>query len=64
MGETPYFLTLEEARHIVKQYPLSLGNENLTLDDAHGRILAIDLASKVDDPAFNNSAMDGFAMRF
>nr|MCS5533018.1 hypothetical protein [Candidatus Poseidoniaceae archaeon] len=64
MGGTPYFVTLDEAVHIVKQHPLTLGKENLALDDAHGRILAMDLASKVDDPAFDNSAMDGFAMRF
>jgi len=64
MGEVPYFITLDEAVNIVKQYPLSLMAENISLDDAHGRILATDLASKVDDPAFDNSAMDGFAMRF
>jgi molybdopterin molybdotransferase len=64
MAEVPYFVTLDEAVHIVKQYPLALDNENLALDDAHGRILARDLASKVNDPAFDNSAMDGFAMRF
>ena len=64
MGEVPYFVTLDEAVSIAKQYPLSLAVENLPLDDAHGRILATDLASKVDDPAFDNSAMDGFAMRF
>ena len=29
----------------------------------HGRILATDLHSLVDDPLFDNSAMDGFAMR-
>ena len=64
MGEVPYFVPLDEAVTITKQYPLSLAVENLPLDDAHGRILATDLASKVDDPVFDNSAMDGFAMRF
>ncbi len=64
MGEVPYFITLDEAVNIVKQYPLSLMAENISLDDAHCRILATDLASKVDDPAFDNSAMDGFAMHF
>ena len=64
MGEVPYFVSLDEAGRIAKQTPLALDNETLSLDDAHGRILATDLISKVDDPAFDNSAMDGFAMRF
>ncbi len=64
MGEVPYFVSLDEAVRIAKQTPLTLANETLSLDDAHGRILATDLVSKVDDPAFDNSAMDGFAMRF
>jgi len=64
MGEVPYFVSLDEAVRIAKQTPLTLDNETLSLDDAHGRILATDLISKVDDPAFDNSAMDGFAMRF
>ncbi len=33
------------------------------LDDAAGRVLATILASKVDDPRFDNSAMDGWAVR-
>ena len=33
------------------------------LDDAAGRVLATTLASKVDDPRFDNSAMDGWAVR-
>ena len=33
------------------------------LDDAAGRVLATNLASKVDDPRFDNSAMDGWAVR-
>lgn len=63
MGEVPYFVTLNEAVAIAKQHPLQITTENVSLDDAHGRILATDLTSKVNDPAFDNSAMDGFAMR-
>ncbi len=33
----------------------------MTLEQANGRVLAQDLQSKVDDPPFDNSAMDGFA---
>ena len=38
--------------------------ERVSLDKSHGRILAVDLPSKVNDPPFDNSAMDGFAMRY
>ena len=37
--------------------------ERATLDDARHRVLATPLASLVDDPRFDNSAMDGFAVR-
>ena len=32
--------------------------------NVYNRILALDLESKVDDPPFDNSAMDGYAMRY
>ena len=35
----------------------------MQLEDAAGRILAAHLTSKVDDPRFDNSAMDGWAVR-
>ena len=35
----------------------------MQLEDAAGRVLATNLASKVDDPRFDNSAMDGWAVR-
>ena len=37
--------------------------ERATLDDARHRVLATPLSSLVDDPRFDNSAMDGFAVR-
>jgi molybdopterin molybdotransferase len=37
--------------------------ETLPLIDAIGRVLAEDCTSKVDMPAFDNSAMDGYAVR-
>ncbi len=33
------------------------------LADAVGRVLAVDVASKIDVPPFDNSAMDGYAIR-
>ena len=59
--EVPYFIDIESAVAIATKTLLSVGVEDVPLDEAHGRILADDLVSKVDDPPFDNSAMDGFA---
>ena len=64
MRETPYFIQLEEALDICKKTELTTGFERVSLDECHNRILALDLESKVDDPPFDNSAMDGYAMRY
>jgi len=37
--------------------------ERVPLDDADGRILAEDVISRVDTPAFDHSTMDGYAVR-
>jgi molybdopterin molybdotransferase len=41
-----------------------LGEETVSLFDAAGRILYDDVKSNVDIPPFNNSAMDGYALRY
>ena len=64
MSKTPYYISLEEAINVANKYPLNIETELVSLDEAHGRILATDLTSKVNDPPFDNSAMDGFAVRF
>ena len=64
MRETPYFIQLEEALDICKKTELTTSFERVSLDECHNRILALDLESKVDDPPFDNSAMDGYAMRY
>ena len=64
MSKTPYYISLEEAINIANKSPLNIETEQVSLDEAHGRILATDLTSKVNDPPFHNSAMDGFAVRF
>jgi molybdopterin molybdotransferase len=63
MEGVPYFISVEEALDIVKRTPLPRRLEEVKLNDSHGRILAEDLASKVDDPPFDNSSMDGFACK-
>ena len=64
MSETPYYISLDEAITITQKSPVDIEIEQVSLDEAHGRILATDLSSKVNDPPFDNSAMDGFAVRF
>ena len=39
------------------------GSESVALGDARGRVLARDVAGADDVPPFDNSAMDGFALR-
>ena len=63
MSEIPYFVQFKEALEISQRRKIIVGIEELDLDSCHNRILAEDLVSKVDDPPFDNSAMDGFAMR-
>jgi molybdopterin molybdotransferase len=64
MPETPYFVSYPEAIKILESQPLSLPTEIVPLDGAHNRVLSEDLESKVDDPRFDNSSMDGFAFRY
>ena len=64
MAETPYFVSHPEALKILQKYPLPLQSEFVTLDHAFNRVLSEDLESKVDDPRFDNSAMDGFAFQY
>ena len=64
MAETPYFVSYPEALSILQTHPLSLHTEFTSLDDSFHRILSQDLESKVNDPRFDNSAMDGFAFRY
>ena len=57
-------LSVEEAfARIVSQFA-ALETESVSLLDALGRVLAEDVVSAEDVPAFDNSAMDGYAVRF
>ncbi len=56
-------MTIERALELSLPYTFTPDNETIPLTEAHGRILAVPLASKVDDPGFDNSAMDGWAVR-
>jgi len=53
----------DRALEIALSNPLAKNFEIIPIDHANGRVLAKPLASYVDDPRFDNSAMDGFAVR-
>lgn len=55
--------TFLEARRIILDRVGTLGGEIVPLVEAGGRVLAADLAAPWDLPAWDNSAMDGFAIR-
>jgi len=54
---------LEDARRLVLERVSLLGAEAVPLPEALGRILADDVASIDPVPGFDNSSMDGFAVR-
>ena len=64
MVDAPYFVTLDEARALSQRTLPERQTEFVPLDEAHGRLLAEDLVSLVNDPPFDNSAMDGFACAY
>jgi molybdopterin molybdotransferase len=53
-----------EARRIVEENILNLGTEIVDLRHSLNRICSSDIVSSCDVPHFNNSAMDGFAIRW
>lgn len=52
-----------QALEIVLQNARTMPTEKVTIDDALERVLATDVASDIDMPPFNKSAMDGYACR-
>jgi molybdopterin molybdotransferase len=55
---------LEDALKIVLDAVPVLGIEKINLLDALGRVLAEDIIADRDNPPWDNSAMDGFAVRY
>ena len=56
-------ISVSEAQEIVRSQCLPLAAEMVAVAAALDRVLAQDLTSQVDLPSFDNSAMDGFALR-
>ncbi|WP_269716086.1 molybdopterin molybdotransferase MoeA [Caulobacter sp. NIBR2454] len=59
----PKNLTVEEARRRMLARAHPLAPETVSLDQAAGRVLAADVAAGRDQPPFDASAMDGWAVR-
>src|SRR5210317_211262 len=49
------------ARILAEVQPVD-GNETLAVRSALGRVLAVDVVSRIDVPSHTNSAMDGYAL--
>ena len=63
--DTMHHLTpLHEAQKIVLEATALLGVEKLSILEALGRTLGEDIVAERDNPPWNNSAMDGFAVRW
>lgn len=56
-------ITFSQAFEVMMNSARALGSERVGLENALGRILAEDVASDIEMPPFNKSAMDGFACR-
>ena len=60
---TPSLIEFEDARALVLEHARALPADAAALAVALGRVLAEEIRSPDDVPAFDNSAMDGFAVR-
>src|SRR5688500_12783100 len=56
-------LQVEEARERILAAVEPLASETIPLREAADRVLASDVAAPIDLPPFDNSAMDGYAVR-
>lgn len=56
-------LTVDEAQHKLFDKIPTAGVETISIDDAFGRSLAMDIHSDVTQPASDLSAMDGYAVK-
>jgi molybdopterin molybdotransferase len=63
-GDRPAPLTVEAALALLLEQAEPVADtEAIALDHALGRVLAAPVASPIDQPAWDNSAMDGYAVR-
>lgn len=58
------FIDVDQARQLILNDIQPLAVERLALGQARGRILAEEIVATYDSPAFDNSARDGYAVRW
>ena len=56
-------ISFEKAKSIVHENIITLDTEEVGLIESGNRVLAEDIVATFDMPRFNNSSMDGFAVR-
>jgi len=63
-GYDPHAMTVERAQAVIHEFihPID-AVEKLAIRSALSRVLAQDIVSRIDVPAHDNSAMDGYALR-
>jgi molybdopterin molybdotransferase len=64
MSKRPDDLPFDQALQIVLEHARPLGTERVAISDALGRVLAEDMTSQREHPPWDNSAMDGFAVKW
>jgi len=56
-------ISIEEAQNIILEQSRSFGVEEISIQEAQGRVLAEGIYADRDYPPFNRSSMDGFAVQ-
>ncbi len=57
-----YFISLDKAKELTQTISIPTKEEKITIQNAYNRILSQDIFSNINDPPFNNSSMDGYAV--
>ncbi len=63
MKEFKSLLPYNKALELVKAHSKEFDSENIDMNDSLDRILSEDIFSPIDSPAFDRSAMDGYAIQ-
>ncbi|MCT4593298.1 MAG: molybdopterin molybdotransferase MoeA [Anaeromicrobium sp.] len=56
-------IKLEKAQSIINEYIKTLDKEIISLIDSHERVLGEDIYAPINQPPFNRSPLDGYALR-
>ena len=63
MSEFEYFVSVERAIEIASNHPPPLNIENIKIQNLSNRVISQDIPSLITDPPFDNSSMDGYAVK-